>query len=149
MLYIHINIYVLLKVWMIFENDIFAINRCWFYFVKSIIECYFIIKWWEHVLYFGYWLTNKNNYVLLNKNMVHTHIIINIWNDKTIDDELIIFGTTLDCTDAFGTCNQVVYPLGVGLHACMTCEHLGGVTYWMGYHLSVMNALRGLTYWIG
>ena len=62
---------------------------------------------------------------------------------------MTVFGTALDYTDVFEACNWVVYPLGVALHACMTCEHLGGVTYWMGYRLSVMNALRGLTYWMG
>ena len=61
--------------------------------------------------------------------MVHTHVMIDVWNDETIDDELTVFGTALDYTDAFGVCNRVVYLLGVALHACMTCEHLGRVTY--------------------
>ena len=75
--------------------------------------------------------------------MVHTHIMINIWTDKTVDDELTIFRTTLDYTDTFGVCNRVAYPLGVPLHTGMTCEHLRGITYWEGCHLSVINALRG------
>ena len=51
--------------------------------------------------------------------MVYTHVMVDVWDIENIIDELTVFGTALDYSNAFGACNRVVYPLGLFLHACM------------------------------
>ena len=65
-----------------------------------------------------------NNYYILDMNwqlkmveyysmkIVHTHVMIDVWNDESVDDELTVFRTTVNYTDAFGACNWVVYTWG-------------------------------------